>query len=37
MALREIATGQIDDSILDEPVEAAPPRPRPEPTQEYDI
>ena len=33
MALREIATGQIDDSILDEPVEAAPPRP----TQEYDI
>lgn len=37
MALREIATGQIDDSILDEPVEAAPPRPRPEPIQEYDI
>jgi DNA-directed RNA polymerase subunit omega len=37
MALREIATGQIDDSILDEPVEAPPPRPRPEPTQEYDI
>ena len=37
MALREIATGQIDDSILDEPVAAAPPRPRPEPTQEYDI
>ncbi|KAA0018833.1 MULTISPECIES: DNA-directed RNA polymerase subunit omega [Salinicola] len=37
MALREIATGQIGDSILDEPVEAAPPRPRPEPTQEYDI
>ncbi|WP_251975893.1 DNA-directed RNA polymerase subunit omega [Salinicola avicenniae] len=37
MALREIATGQIDDSILDEPVEAAPPRPRPEPSQDFDI
>ncbi|WP_110669809.1 DNA-directed RNA polymerase subunit omega [Salinicola halophilus] len=39
MALREIATGQIGDSILDEPVEAAPPRPRPEPqpNQDYDI
>jgi len=37
MALREIAAGQIDDSILDEPVEAAPPRPRPEPTHEYDL
>lgn len=26
MALREIAAGQIDSSILDEPIEAAPPR-----------
>lgn len=37
MALREIATGQIGESILDEPVEAAPPRPRPEPSHDLDI
>ncbi|SHE74612.1 DNA-directed RNA polymerase subunit omega [Modicisalibacter ilicicola DSM 19980] len=31
MALREIATGKIDENVLDEPVEA-PVRPRPEPS-----
>lgn len=28
MALREIAAGHVDSSVLDEPTEAAPPRPR---------
>lgn len=37
MALREIAAGQVDVSILDEPVEAPAPRVRPEPQQEYDL
>ncbi|KFF49323.1 MULTISPECIES: DNA-directed RNA polymerase subunit omega [Salinicola] len=37
MALREIAAGQIDESVLDEPVEAAPPRPRPEPHQDFEL
>lgn len=31
MALREIAAGQIDENVLNEPVEA-PVRPRPEPS-----
>ncbi|WP_136248404.1 DNA-directed RNA polymerase subunit omega [Halomonas borealis] len=30
MALREIADGLVDSSVLDEPIEAAPPRPRPD-------
>ena len=37
MALREIAAGQIDESVLDAPVEAAPPRPRPEPHQDFEL
>ena len=31
LALREIAAGQVDASVLDEPVEAPTPRPRPQP------
>ncbi|MGJ8513869.1 DNA-directed RNA polymerase subunit omega [Carnimonas bestiolae] len=37
MALREIAAGQVDKSILDEPVEAPAPRIRPEPQPEFDV
>ncbi|MCM2131234.1 DNA-directed RNA polymerase subunit omega [Larsenimonas rhizosphaerae] len=31
LALREIAAGHVDSSVLDEPVEAPTPRPRPQP------
>ncbi|ANF56375.1 DNA-directed RNA polymerase subunit omega [Halotalea alkalilenta] len=37
MALREIAAGQVTVAVLDEPIEAPPPRIRPEPQPEFDL